>query len=414
MVWVGLFAVLGKLAGAAKEMAVAWRYGISAEVDAYLFVSNLISWPVSIWSSVLAVVLIPMEARIRAASPDALPRFRGEVLGSTMVIGGGLVVLALFTLPPLLASKWVGLPARTADLGTRMVPVLAWLALAGLLVGLYSTWTMSAGRHANTLLEGVPALAILCGVLFTAGIEPLIWGTLAGTLVQLACLAAPIGAHGEQQRPRFSHSSPDWSPFWQGFGIMMLGQGILSVTIIIDQLFAARLGEGAISALGYAGRFLALLNGMVATAVTRATLPVFARAQALGSTDVRRLARRWAGGLFVVGVIVVAIGWLLAPWGVRVLFERGTFTASDTTTVARLLRFGLLQLPFYFAGLVFVSLHSSYGRYTVLFMVGVVGLTAKVIAIYALLPTFGVGALMLSSVVVYAANAALLAGVHSR
>ena len=36
MLLVGSFAVLGKLASAAKEIAVAWRYGVSAEVDAYL------------------------------------------------------------------------------------------------------------------------------------------------------------------------------------------------------------------------------------------------------------------------------------------------------------------------------------------------------------------------------------------
>lgn len=48
MAWVALFVLLGSFARAAKEMAIAYRYGVSAEVDAYLFVFNLVSWPVGV------------------------------------------------------------------------------------------------------------------------------------------------------------------------------------------------------------------------------------------------------------------------------------------------------------------------------------------------------------------------------
>ena len=65
MAWVALFVFLGKLAGAAKEMTIAYRYGVSDQVDAYLFIYNLISWPVGVWSSILTIVLVPLAARIR-------------------------------------------------------------------------------------------------------------------------------------------------------------------------------------------------------------------------------------------------------------------------------------------------------------------------------------------------------------
>lgn len=48
MAWVALFVLLGSVARAAKEVAIAYRYGVSAEVDAYLFVFNLVSWPVGV------------------------------------------------------------------------------------------------------------------------------------------------------------------------------------------------------------------------------------------------------------------------------------------------------------------------------------------------------------------------------
>lgn len=414
LIAVAAFAFLGKLAGAAKEMAVAWRYGISAEVDAYLFVFNLVSWPIAIWFSVLNVILIPMVARARQESPAALRHFRGELLAFTLALGLFFAVIALVGMPPLLQSRWLGLPPATARLAVEMVPVLSWVIVPGLLAGLYSIWMMSAGRHANTLYEGLPALGVLVGVLLTGGIEPLIWGTLAGMLVRLAFVAAPMRVPGERHRPTFSLSAPEWSPFWQAFGVLILGQGIMSLTTLADQFFAARLPEGAISSLGFAGRIVALVVGIVATAVTRATLPVFARTRAVGTRDLRMLALRWAVALFVVGVFALIAGWLLSPWVVEILYQRGTFTAEDTKRVTHLLRFGLVQLPFYFSSLVLVSMHASYGRYRLLLMTGVLGLGTKVIASFLLLPPYGVGGLMLAQAVVYAANGLLLAKVNPR
>lgn len=414
LIAVAAYAFLGKLAGAAKEMAVAWRYGVGAEVDAYLFVFNLVNWPLAIWFGVLTVILIPMAARIRDESPAEFAQFRGEILGLTLVIGVALAVVARTTLPWLLATSWLGLPEQTVELATAMVPVMAWVVLPGLLAGLYSVWMMSAGGNANTLFEGLPALGVLIAVLITGGIEPLIWGTLGGMVVRFVLVAAPMRAPEERHRPSFSLSSAHWPVFWQAFGVMILGQAIMSLTTLVDQFFAARLPEGAISTLGFAGRIIALILGVVAIAVTRAMLPVFARAGALGLGRVRALALKWAAWFFVAGALVAAIAWLLSPWAVRTLFQRGTFTPDDTYRVSTVMRFGLVQLPFYFCSLVLVSMHASLARYRLLLLSGILGLGAKFVSSLILLPAYGVGGLMLAQAVVYASNVVLLARVNTR
>ena len=77
MAWVTLFVFLGKLVGAAKEMTIAYRYGISDQVDAYLFIYNLIIWPVGVWFSILTVV-VALAARIRQAASAEPPRLFRE------------------------------------------------------------------------------------------------------------------------------------------------------------------------------------------------------------------------------------------------------------------------------------------------------------------------------------------------
>lgn len=66
---VAVFLLLGKAAGAVKEMAVAYRYGVSDAVDAYQFTMTMATWlPVTI-VGVLSVVLIPVLAGCAAPRP---------------------------------------------------------------------------------------------------------------------------------------------------------------------------------------------------------------------------------------------------------------------------------------------------------------------------------------------------------
>lgn len=69
-----------------------------------------------------------------------------------------------------------------------------------------------------------------------------------------------------------------------------------------------------------------------------------------------------------------------------------------------LLRYGLFQLPFYFVSLVYVSLHSSRGSYSVFVVSSVLGLTVKSVLAICLIDRMGARALMISTAVMYAGN----------
>jgi peptidoglycan biosynthesis protein MviN/MurJ (putative lipid II flippase) len=258
---------------------------------------------------------------------------------------------------------------------------------------------LAAGRHINTLLEGMPALVILIALLAfpDGGTEPLAWGTLVGFALHLASLATSLARRGEIEAPRFTHQSLQWPAFWQGFGIMLVGQGLMSFTGIIDQFFAAPLGTGAIATLSYANRILALMLSLGATAVARATLPVFSQTQAQGGGQLRRVATYWVRLLFVLGVVAMLVGWWLAPWAVKLLLERGAFTARNTEAVTEVLRYGLAQLPFYFASLVLASLLASQRKYRVLAVIGTLNLVIKIAANSLSISYFGISGLVIAT-----------------
>src|SRR3546814_14384087 len=104
---------------------------------------------------------------------------------------------------------------------------------------------------------------------------------------------------------------------------MLVGQIAMSFVGPIDQYTAAGLGANANATLGYASRLLSLLLGLGAASVGRAALPVLADIQARGDQHrARSTALKWSVLMVLAGAVVTAVGWLLAPWGVALLFER--------------------------------------------------------------------------------------------
>ena len=189
---------------------------------------------------------------------------------------------------------------------------------------------------------------------------------------------------------------------------MAVGQVLTSFTNLIDQFFAAGLGAGTLSTLSYANRILALILGLGATAISRATLPVFSAAQAHDAAKTRALALHWTGLMFAFGLLVLLLSWFLAPWIVKLLFERGAFTAQNTQTVAGLFRYAVFQVPFYFAALVLVSVLAALRQHKWIAISGAINLVCKLPLAFVLTRQFGVNGLVLSTALMYAFSALLL------
>ena len=405
--WVSLFVLVGKLAGAGKEMAIAWRYGTSTEVDAYVFVFNMVNWPVTVWMSIVAVVLLPLAARLKKQAPAQLHLFRAELLGFAVLVGA-LLGLLVWALLPILTPK-----GHASSALLDALPSASWLALLtplGTVIGLLSAWLMASGRHRNTLFEGIPALTLLLALLMPASWlqAPLVWGTVIGFALHLVALAIPLWRSGQLPMPKLDWQSDAWPHFWTGMGIMVLGQALTSCTTLVDQFFAIDLGPGALSTLSYANRILALVTGLGATAISRATLPVFSEAATQGSASVNTLALQWFKWMLGLALLALVVCWPLAPWMVRLLFERGAFTAHDSQAVTELLRLSLLQVLFFFPALVLVNALAAQRRHRWIALSGGINLALKLPLACVLVQMHGVQGLVLSTVVMYAVSCGLL------
>ncbi|QAA92493.1 murein biosynthesis integral membrane protein MurJ [Pollutimonas thiosulfatoxidans] len=406
---VAFFLLLGKAAGAFKEMAVAYRYGISEAVDAYQFTMVMANWlPITIVGA-LSVVLIPVLVRTRSEDRSSRARFLGELQGWMIAVGTVLAVLIYAAWPWVLQFAGQGLPAEAQRMSTELTFAFAPAALLTLMTGISAARLRAHERHINTLLDSVPAVVILIWVLLATTVTvhdvgPLLWGTLVGYLIQsvwLLWLASK--ADGMWGRPRLGFTSHQWPDLVKAAGVMLVGQVAMSCVGPIDQYTAAQLGANANSTLGYASRLLSLLLGVGAASVGRAALPVLADIQSRGDAGrARSTALKWSVLMIAGGAVVTVAGWVLAPWGVEFLFQRGAFTANDTVAVASVLRWGLLQMPFYFGVLILVQLLASQNRYRIMAAIAVANFLFKAVMNVVLAPIMGPEGIMLATSLMYA------------
>ena len=403
---VAVFLLLGKFAGALKEMAVAYRYGISDVVDAYQFTMVMANWlPVTLVGA-LSVVLIPVLVRSRHQPEEQRKQFLGELLTSTILLGVVLGGVLWWAWPWVVKVMGTGLNASTQAMSKELIHAFAPAALFTLLIGVSAARLRARERHINTLLDSVPAFSILIWVLLAppdAMAGPLLWGTVLGYAVQ--CVWLYILAQRADQiavRPQWGWQAEQWPALMQAATIMLIGQVAMSFVGPVDQYAAAQLGGNANATFGYANRFISLMLGVGAASVGRAALPVLADIISKGDVQrARSMALRWSLLMVLAGLVVALVAWVLAPWGIALLYERGAFSAADTAKVATVLRWGVMQLPFYFGVLVLVQLLASQQRYRLMASIAVLNFVVKALLTLTLAPRLGVQGIMLATSLMY-------------
>lgn len=405
LISVAFFVFSAKLVAAGKEMAVAWRYGVTGEVDAFLLAFTVTTWLPGLLAFVLTLVIVPRLVALRP-TPDAHDQFTAELNGTSMFVGASLALLVVALGPAVVGWMAKGLPEETVNLAKNMCLNLVPLTFLSVASVCLAVRLQALEKFSYTALEAMPALGILLFVVSAppgAGANPLVWGVIAGAIVQVFLLVFLLKKYsGRFGGLKFRRQSGEWVTVYSSLKIMALAHIIMGLLVPIDQFFAARIGDGAVASLGYANRIIALPIGLGATAILRSLLPVISGAAAAGQFRLgRSQVIKWSWLMLGVGAAATLAGLLLSHWGVTLLFERGAFTDKDTEVVTRVLQFGLLQLPFYFAGVVLIQWLAIRKRFTELAMIAAVAVSAKVLFNYLLVDRFSVAGIALATSMSY-------------
>jgi putative peptidoglycan lipid II flippase len=362
---VGVLSSIAHVCTAAKELVVAYQFGTTDVLDAYLIAFLLPSFLISVVAGSFPSAFIPVYVDVQHREGKvAAEELYANVMGWSLVILVGLsLIMALLASAflPMLGSGF-----NEAKLGITRSLFFTLLPLL-IVKGVTALWTMKLNAtdqfaFASMVPILTPVMTIVALVYGSSqwGIFALAAGTVIGALAEAIIVALYLTSVKVTLIPRWFGRGSDVAQVMKQYGPAVAGAALMTGTMLVDQAMAAMLGPGSVSALNYGGKVVSFALAIGATALGTAILPHFSRMVSSADWEgVRHTLDTYVRLILKISIPLTLIAVVLSEPIVRALFERGAFTAIDTHIVAQVQIFLLLQVPLYLVGIVIVRLISA-------------------------------------------------------
>ncbi len=407
-VTIGVLTTLVKAMGAVKTVITARYFGRSDQLDAYLMAFLIPSFVGDVLAGAITQAFLPVLVEVRESkrSEDA-QRVYGSVLwGSLLFLSVIGVAVALFTgiLLHWIASGFTAAKiALTSDMLLIMLPIVP-------LSALNVTWrTLLNAEERFAVAALAPVLTPITTIVFVIlfgqrwGIYSMASGTMVGATLEILLLAGAVRAAGNVVFPRWSRPGAASRKVFLQYVPVASSNVIMGGSSVVDQMMAALLGSGSVSALNYGTRLIGVILAVGPAALGTAILPRLSRLTAAGNwAGFRRMVRTYSILSIAVTLPATAMLVYFSEPLVRLFFERGAFTSVDTKVVTLVQAFSLLQIPFSVLLALLVRVVSSLKKNWLLLNVALVSLIANVVFDLVLMRTYGVAGIALSTTAVHA------------
>ena len=303
----------------------------------------------------------------------------------------------------------------TVFLTRLMLPFLTFVAVAAAFMGMLNSlhrffipalspamFNVATIICALTLVPLMPALSL-------PAITAIAIGTLVGGVAQLSLQWPSLRREGFTYRPIL-----DWKDESLRRVLVLMGPGTIGlaatqVNVFVNTVLATGEGTGAVSWLNYAFRLMYLPIGLFGVSIATATLPAVSRHVAVRDEGAAR--RTVADGLSMMLMLNIpaTVGLMvLAPPIVRLIFERGAFTAADTAATAIAVQYYALGLVGYSVVRITSPVFYALGQNRTPVMVSVATVLANAVLNIWLVGLMGYRGLALGTSIAALFNAALL------
>jgi len=345
-----------RVLGFVRDMVVARAFGAGPVTDAFFVafrIPNLLRRLLAEGALSTAVIPVFTEYLERHGRAEFGRMVRAVTGVATVVLCAvsGLGMLLAPWIVRVMAPGWnadpglIGLAGRLTSL---MFPYLLLVGLAALAMG-----ALNAQHRFFTAAIGPAVLnvAMIVSVLVLAGrLSPPVFSLAVGVLVggagQLLVQLPELGRLGVSLRPSAEWSHPAVRMIAGRLWPAVFALAAVQVTVLVNTLLASLLPQGTVSYLYYADRVMEFPLGVFGIALATAVLPSMAAHVARGErralTDMLGFSLRLSVFVSVPAAVgLVALGHPI----VRLLFERGEFSAADAVATTQALAGYAVGLP---------------------------------------------------------------------
>ncbi len=339
--------LLGRLAGFAREMFLAARYGAGAEADIAILMLTLPDLLVNILvGGAMSVALIPAFKRY-GEGPRAYCLFVQSSVLLALVFAVLTLLLSLLTMP-LLRMVAPGFDAVQLQQALPLLQVVLWLIPLTVVAGVTSAFLHANDRFALSAFgtfsfNSVVLLGLGYSIATGAELLNLAFFILAAGLVRWLLLLTAL------PRPQLSWRCRRWRLLDRGLLLRylhaMTAGGLLLVMPVMARAIASLHGEGGLSLFNYAMKLVEFPLSIGVMVLSVGLFPLLSQCFARREETCDEMV---ATGLQVVLLITVAmvlpLAWFADDFA-TLTFGRGAMQPDQVTLVGVLMSIGVLSLP---------------------------------------------------------------------
>jgi len=370
---VSIAVLASRVLGVVREQIFAVFFGAGRELDAFITAFRIPNLLRDLFAegALSAAFVSTFTQYLERGGEAAAWRLASLVINTLLIVVGTITLIGIWIAPGVvlaIAPGFAAIPGKvglTVGLTRIMFPFLPLVALAAVAMGILNTRNVfgvpasaAAFFNVGSIVGGLGAAywlapdyvrGILGAVathhaaptdpaLAARAITGMAIGTLIGGLLQFVVQVPSLGRVGFRYRPVLHPSDPGLRQVMRLMAPATIGAAAVQVNVFINNNFASYLGNGPVSWLNVAFRFMQLPIGLFGVALGTVTLPLVSRHVARG--DRAALRRTLAESLELVGLLCLPAAAGLALFAVPVIgliYEHGRFTPADTTAAAQAL-----------------------------------------------------------------------------
>ena len=344
---------MSRITGLVREGVMSRLFGAGAVMDAYNLGFRIPNLTRDLFAEgALSAAFVPTftEALTNKGREEAA-HLANLVATALMVVVGLLCLIGVLFAPALvsiLASGFTSDPAKFAlavSMTRIMFPFLLLVALAAQAMGVLNACNQFfVPAMASTFFNiGSVGFGLAVGYLLgpfigVSKIGGMAIGVVLGGALQLGWQIPSLRRSGFVFRPDFRWNHPGVIHIVQLMGPAILGNAATQINVMVNTNFASQLGDGPVSWLSYAFRFMQLPIGIFGVAIASATLPAVSRSAAIRNYDeFRRTLSRSLAMVFLL-TIPSSVGLhVLGQSIVGAIYQGHRFTIFHTQQTAKAL-----------------------------------------------------------------------------
>lgn len=406
--------IIGILLGLIQFLIVAYTFGAGMVTDAFIVAQTIPRIARGIVENGLNCTLLPVLVGCRNKNGE---NETWEVIHSIFFLSA--VVLVILTVLTVIFSPQIthvlapGFVGESLDLSGHLLrimsPLLLLIFLTLLLSTVFHAYNNFLIPSATSLLPqvgGIIALVILSNRL---GIVSLPLGIIVASVIQLFLLLFFLGYYKPAVTPRVSVSHPVMKQIGRLIGPRFIGFSLDGLNLFVDRLFASLLGAGFISALTYAQTIVRIPHNFVAGSIGRAMMPTLSVHNSKNEyEDIKKLISRSIRMISFVTIPIIIFIAMFREELIRLLFQRGAFTADSTHMTAYALLFYSFSVFAYSTNPILKAVFFALEDTITPLKVGVIAVLSNTVLDFLLMKVMGLGGIALATSIVATINTVAL------